>query len=149
MLARGETIGEPYPCIRRFCACRRLLASTVENSRARTIGWLDKIANIMCQTWNSGITRRLAKKKKKIVFFEGEEKKERRIFLYLYPLFKKRRRRRRRKRFVVILRLIIDYFLYCVKYIRYSSSFEIFEVDSIFNMQVAFNNAFMMPTCRL
>lgn len=99
MLARGETIGEPYPCIRRFCACRRLLASTVENSRARTIGWLDKIANIMCQTWNSGITRRLAKKKKKIVFFEGEEKKERRIFLYLYPLFKKRKKKEKEKAF--------------------------------------------------
>lgn len=147
MLARGETIGEPYPCIRRFCACRRLLASTVENSRARTIGWLDKIANIMCQTWNSGITRRLAKKKKKL--YSSRERRKKRDVSYLYPLFKKRRRRRRRKRFVVILRLIIDYFLYCVKYIRYSSSFGIFEVDSIFNMQVAFNNAFMMPTCRL
>lgn len=147
MLARGETIGEPYPCIRRFCACRRLLASTVENSRARTIGWLDKIANIMCQTWNSGITRRLAKKKKKL--YSSRERRKKRDVSYLYPLFKKRRRRRRRKRFVVILRLIIDYFLYCVKYIRYSSSFGIFEIDSIFNMQVAFNNAFMMPTCRL
>lgn len=149
MLARGETIGEPYPCIRRFCACRRLLASTVENSRARTIGWLDKIANIMCQTWNSGITRRLAKKKKKL-YSSRERRKKRDVssFIYIHYL-KKEKRRRRRKRFVVILRLIIDYFLYCVKYIRYSSSFGIFEIDSIFNMQVAFNNAFMMPTCRL
>lgn len=135
MLARGETIGEPCPCIRSFCACRRLLASTVENSWARTIGRLDKIANIMCQTWNSRITIG-GSQKKKIIFLEegGEKKRDAPSFIYIRYL--KKRKEKKKEDFKVI----IDYF---PNRVRYSSSFGTSEVNVIFNMQVAFNSAFM------